>query len=485
MSSNNQLSFKVYHIENKKTKDIRKFTVDADVLGSFEYIIGKIRQVFPDLLRQNLDLLWKDEEDDYLTISSDDELDQAIQEIPVGSSNLKLYVKEKQELSKSNQETEHPGVTCDSCNSKVRGIRYKCTQCHDFDLCSTCEREGTHPVNHEMISIKTPRQYSSGFVIHHPQFSRGHFSGRCHERRPFHCQFMRSQPESCGKKPEQDKAQGPTVGQNGEQYKQCVERLAAAFGLAPDVAVSSVKSFFDDLSQQNTKQEEGNKENVKNEKDKETTQEKQDGNNEQEEAEFFENIAGSLGIDPTFVAHVTANLFPELKKEEEKETEETGAKNEGYPTTETPTENVKCEEGSKTKDPIQSTSTEEKRQSNPPSIEELANHFGQQIGLNSQTEQNSTQDLGNLLQTMFQQFLVPNLQQEKSKLKDETQKSPDNFENKNNELSEEEKYQQRLDKALRQMESMGFDNDGGWLSQLLVSKDLSIGRVLDALNPQN
>ena len=52
---------------------------------------------------------------------------------------------------------------------------------------------------------------------------------------------------------------------------------------------------------------------------------------------------------------------------------------------------------------------------------------------------------------------------------------------KKDELSEEELFQIRLDEAVRQMEGMGFDNDGDWLKQLLVAKNLDISRVLDAM----
>ena len=52
---------------------------------------------------------------------------------------------------------------------------------------------------------------------------------------------------------------------------------------------------------------------------------------------------------------------------------------------------------------------------------------------------------------------------------------------KKDELTEEELFQIRLDETLRQMEGMGFDNDGDWLKQLLVAKNLDISRVLDAM----
>ena len=51
----------------------------------------------------------------------------------------------------------HVGVVCDSCNGEVRGIRFKCMMCRDYDLCESCERKGKH-TEHHMIRITDPNQ---------------------------------------------------------------------------------------------------------------------------------------------------------------------------------------------------------------------------------------------------------------------------------------------------------------------------------------
>ena len=49
----------------------------------------------------------------------------------------------------------HFGVTCDGCQGGVRGFRYKCMQCPDYDLCGKCEAAGQHP-GHTFIRVNGP-----------------------------------------------------------------------------------------------------------------------------------------------------------------------------------------------------------------------------------------------------------------------------------------------------------------------------------------
>lgn len=49
----------------------------------------------------------------------------------------------------------HLNVVCDGCDGEVRGFRYKCVQCRDFDLCQRCEAKGMHK-QHVMYRMPEP-----------------------------------------------------------------------------------------------------------------------------------------------------------------------------------------------------------------------------------------------------------------------------------------------------------------------------------------
>jgi hypothetical protein len=51
----------------------------------------------------------------------------------------------------------HPNVTCDGCWGSIKGVRYHCGNCIDYDLCATCEAAGTHQeTGHLLIKIRKP-----------------------------------------------------------------------------------------------------------------------------------------------------------------------------------------------------------------------------------------------------------------------------------------------------------------------------------------
>ncbi|KAI9767120.1 MAG: hypothetical protein M1840_005909 [Geoglossum simile] len=54
----------------------------------------------------------------------------------------------------------HRGVTCNSCGSMpIRGIRYRCANCIDFDLCETCEAMQVHPKTHLFYKVRIPAPF--------------------------------------------------------------------------------------------------------------------------------------------------------------------------------------------------------------------------------------------------------------------------------------------------------------------------------------
>ena len=51
----------------------------------------------------------------------------------------------------------HETITCDGCKTqKICDLRWKCTVCYDFDLCSACFHNNTHNTEHVFKRFDVP-----------------------------------------------------------------------------------------------------------------------------------------------------------------------------------------------------------------------------------------------------------------------------------------------------------------------------------------
>jgi len=48
----------------------------------------------------------------------------------------------------------HTNIECDNCKMMpIKGLRFKCDVCHDYDLCITCMENRIHDKSHPLIAI--------------------------------------------------------------------------------------------------------------------------------------------------------------------------------------------------------------------------------------------------------------------------------------------------------------------------------------------
>jgi len=73
-------------------------------------------------------------------------------------------------------EEVHTGVRCDGCSAEpIRGVRYKCSVCSNYDLCQQCETKNVHP-EHPFLKIRaseTTSESESGTAQAEQPWGRG------------------------------------------------------------------------------------------------------------------------------------------------------------------------------------------------------------------------------------------------------------------------------------------------------------------------
>lgn len=412
------VSVKTYLNHESGNPEIRRFSIPQDASASHAYLVEKIRQVYPTLLRKDFKLYWQDKDGEFVIFSSDEELVMALGSSECGD-NFKIYITEIDSLNGNDQEkkVEHPGVVCDVCDKEIFGSRFKCLTCPDYDLCGKCEDQGFHP-EHGMLRIRTPGHSSQGLWPFLFGFGRRphHRGGRCRPGPPGgrggHC---RPDPRCRGFPPHH----GPPFSRGGHCRRGASRGFGGFAGFGP--------SMFGNWGTNPTNEETKTSDEKKTSEDTQQQQGQENGaQNFTTFQEVFDHVTQTLaeqfGMGEPWCAEPESS---ESKKD--KETEE------------------KKEDGTSNEQQCQQTVDED----TPMTQEESF------IVVEEKTSEEPAASVE---------------QPEESASPKPAQKRP-----------EEAEFQRKLDEAIKLMEGMGFSNESGWLTQLLIAKDFDIGRVIDTL----
>lgn len=209
-------------IKLQLNNDIRRVNVPGPL--SFKDLHELAKTLFENTLPQSFQFKYKDDEGDLITVSSDRELEEAFRLYKAQDIlRLTVAVPEKPKTNSNNSSSQSPSsffdvleklvsengfirdllnnlevdifstpnapkqhcspsevpqaevvhnAICDGCESQIKGIRYKCISCPDYDLCQTCLAKGTHSEHHFVEILRPSRR---GCPMRRPDFANGPF----------------------------------------------------------------------------------------------------------------------------------------------------------------------------------------------------------------------------------------------------------------------------------------------------------------------
>lgn len=149
------------------TSEYRRITI-SPLNSSTDFLSmvkEKLNSLYPELNSAGeqvlFDFQYEDDLRGLVAVQSADEINQAARYRSSRQQMLRLFVK----LSKNSSQTtgfnssKHLGVICDGCSrSPIIGVRYKCLQCYDYDLCESCHDYKMVHQNHVFAKIRFVEQ---------------------------------------------------------------------------------------------------------------------------------------------------------------------------------------------------------------------------------------------------------------------------------------------------------------------------------------
>jgi len=151
-------------VKVKNGEDLHRYAFDQ------KPSLNEFRQVILNGSTESFNIKYTDDEQDLITISDERDLVEAwtfgLQSQP---TILRVTIT-KAEHSKCGRHHHHPhrphgprtpfvhNAICDACNQTIIGLRYKCSNCPDYDLCESCilGDKAAHDPSHKFIPIRFP-----------------------------------------------------------------------------------------------------------------------------------------------------------------------------------------------------------------------------------------------------------------------------------------------------------------------------------------